>query len=132
MKPLRHIAILLLLTLCVAGCHTDKQTLALIDHAEQIVKEYPDSAYNILSAIDPDRLRTTHDRMHHGLIGCEVLYYKRENIGIDSLTRPLYDYYLDSDLHSERARAMYQHAMVNYCENNNADYRGGKVVKFCG
>ena len=121
MKPLRHIAILLLLTLCVAGCHTDKQTLALIDHAEQIVKEYPDSAYNILSAIDPDRLRTKHDRMRHGLVQCESIYYDNVDIQSDSLTRQLFDYYLDSDLHSERARAMYQHAMVNYCENNNAE-----------
>jgi hypothetical protein len=120
MRAFRHI-IAMLLVLVAASCSTDQHTLDLINHAEQIVKEYPDSAYNILSAIDPDRLRTTHDRMHHSLVQCESIYYDNVDIQSDSLTRQLFDYYLDSDLHSERARAMYQHAMVKYCENNNAE-----------
>lgn len=120
MRAFRHI-IAVLLVLVTASCSTDQHTLDLINHAEQIVKEYPDSAYNILSAIDPDRLRTTHDRMHHSLVHCESIYYNNVDIQSDSLTRQLFDYYLDSDLHSERARAMYQHAVFMFKSGNNAE-----------
>ena len=121
MRIFRTILTPLLLLLAVVGCRSERATLDAIEHAEHIVKDYPDSALRILNTIEPRHLHTQHDKMRHGLITCEAIYYNGTDIESDSLTRQLFDYYLDSDSHAERARAMYQHAMVKYCTREYPD-----------
>lgn len=115
-----HTISLLLFVLLGIGCSTDKATLDTIDYAERIAEEQPDSTLLILNSIDTRRLRTKHDEMRLRLITSEALYYQRANIGIDSLTQPLFTYYFDSDLHTERARAMYQCAMAYLQDGEHA------------
>ena len=113
MRLLRHISLLFALMLFV-GCSTDEHTAELIDRAERIVEEHPDSALTIMRSIDPETIYGDRDMAHYRLVYSEALYHSKIDSDNDSLTRPLFDYYLNSDNHSERARAMYQHALVMY------------------
>ena len=115
MRGLRYI-VLLLMTVCV-GCSTSADTLALIEQSERVAIDYPDSALILIERVDPDRVYGKRDKAHYRLAYSEALYHNQIDSDCDSLTRPLFDYYYDSDLHAERARAMYQHGlvMVNRC-----------------
>lgn len=124
MRIFRTILTPLLLLLAVVGCRSERATLDAIEHAEHIVKDYPDSALRIVRGVNPDNLRGKRDKMHYRLVLSEALYHNRIDSDCDTLTRPLFDYYMYSDSHAERARAMYQHAMANYYieENTKAMY----------
>lgn len=110
-----------LCALALAGCATDEHTAELIRRAESVVAEHPDSALNIVRSIDADRIRSRHDIAHYQLVMSEVYYYNIIDSDNDSITHPMAEYYMYSDIHSERARAMYQHALVKYNAKNNAE-----------
>lgn len=119
MRLLLHIAVLC--SIVFVGCTTDKRTAALIRHAEDIAIEHPDSALRVIRSIDPRALRGDHDIAHYQLVYSESLYYNIIDSDNDSLTRPMAEYYLYDDNHAERARAMYQHAIVRVNAKNNAE-----------
>lgn len=106
-----HLGVVILL-LTVAGCSTDKQTAELIKRAESIAVDKPDSAIKIMRSIDSRSLRSKHDLAYYRLVYSEALYYNYTEGENDSLTQLMADYYISSDNHAERARAMFQHAMV--------------------
>lgn len=119
MRLLLHIAVLC--SIVFVGCTTDKRTATLIRHAEDIAIEHPDSALRVIRSIDPRALRGDHDIAHYQLVYSESLYYNIIDSDNDSLTRPMAEYYLYDDNHAERARAMYQHAIVRVNAKNNAE-----------
>lgn len=119
MRSLQYI--LFLLCLIVAGCTTSDRTIALIEQSERVVVDYPDSALLLIRSVDPDRVYGRRDKAHYRLAMSEAMYYNRIDCNCDSLTRPLFDYYYDSDLHAERARAMYQHGLVMQNAHSNAE-----------
>ncbi|MBO5972072.1 MAG: hypothetical protein J6Q07_03565 [Alistipes sp.] len=96
----------------VVGCATDPHVVEQISHAEAIAMEKPDSALIIMRSIDPTLVRGRHDNAHYNLVYSESLYYNAIDSDNDSITRPMVEYYMSSDNHAERARAMYQHAQV--------------------
>lgn len=108
------------LMLCI-GCSSDEATMADIYHAEAIAEEYPDSALTIMRSIDADKIRTEKDMMRYRLVYSEAAYYGELHIDKDSLTTPLFNYYYaNHKSHDERARAMYQHALVMRAKGENA------------
>ena len=102
------------------GCATDKRSAELIAYAEEIAMELPDSALRVVQSIDPESLRGRHDRAHYKLVVAEAHYYNRLAVDRDTIAQPLFDYYIESDNHAERARALYQHALVMQAEGENA------------
>lgn len=97
----------------LVGCKaTDKQTVALIDRAEQLCSEMPDSALSIIQSVDADLIRDDVNRARYRLVYSEALYHNYIDSDCDTLTRPMAEYYMDSGRHAERARALYQHALV--------------------
>ena len=107
--------ILHLITLCAliaTGCTTDKDILTLLDHSEQIQKENPDSALTIMRSINPRQIHGKEDMMRYRLLYSEAAYYNRIVVDNDSLTLPLISYYYMSNEHDKRARALYQHALI--------------------
>ena len=94
------------------GCATDKRSAELIAYAEEIAMELPDSALRVVQSIDPKSVRGKHDRAHYKLVVAEAHYYNRLAVDRDTIAQPLFDYYIESDNHAERARALYQHALV--------------------
>ena len=114
---------LVAMVVCVVvavGCATDKRSAELIAYAEEIAMELPDSALRVVQSIDPESVRGKHDRAHYKLVFAEVHYYNRLAVDRDTIAQPLFDYYIESDNHAERARALYQHALVMQAEGENA------------
>ena len=110
----------LLLIIILEGCSVDSKTHKLIRHAEEIAMELPDSALRVVQSIDPESVRGKHDRAHYKLVVAEAHYYNRLAVDRDTIAQPLFDYYIESDNHAERARALYQHAIVMQAEGENA------------
>lgn len=117
---MRVLGVIFFAVLVLVGCGTDKQTMQLIGEAESVMIEYPDSALSIMRSIDPATIRGDEDMAHYRLAMAEAMYYNYVDDGRDSLTTLFYDYYLDSDDHAIRARALYQHALVMQSEGENA------------
>lgn len=114
---------LVAMVVCVVvavGCATDKRSAELIAYAEEIAMELPDSALRVVQSIDPESVRGRHDRAHYKLVVAEAHYYNRLAVDRDTIAQPLFDYYIESDNHTERARALYQHALVMQAEGENA------------
>lgn len=117
-------AITLIFTTCCllhVCCSTDQHTAELISHAESIAIEHPDSALSIIRSVIPNHIRGKHNKAHYQLVYSEALYYNRIFSDNDSITRPMANYYMTSDNHNERTRALYQHANVLKSSGNNAE-----------
>ena len=104
----------LFVALCVAlfaGC-SDGDELRRLDEAEKIMEVEPERALEIVEGVDLANMRTEEGRARYALIYSEACYYNYVDLESDSLTRPMMRYYLESEEHGERARAMYQHAVI--------------------
>lgn len=104
----------LFVALCVAlfaGC-SDGDELRRLDDAEKIMEVEPERALEIVEGVDLANMRTEEGRARYALIYSEACYYNYIDVESDSLTRPMMRYYLESEEHGERARAMYQHAVI--------------------
>lgn len=104
----------LFVALCMAlfaGC-SDGDELRRLDEAEKIMAVEPERALEIVEGVDLANMRTEEGRARYALIYSEACYYNYIDVESDSLTRPMMRYYLESEEHGERARAMYQHAVI--------------------
>lgn len=99
--------------LMFVGCKTtDKHDAMLISRAEKLCVDKPDSALSIIRKVDRQHIHGDEDIAHYRLVYSEVLYHNRIDSDCDTLTRPMADYYMSSTNHEQRARALYQHALV--------------------
>lgn len=117
---MRLLSGLLLVVLLFVGCSSDERNMQLIGEAESVMIEHPDSALNIIRSIDMATIHGDEDMAHYRLVLAEACYYNRVPVGRDSIAVPLFDYYVNSDDHTKRARALYQHALVMQSERENA------------
>lgn len=117
---MRKLSVVFIAVLVLVGCSTDEHTMQLIDRAERVMIEHPDSALNIVRSIDVETIRGEEDMAYYRLAMAEACYYNRIAPSRDSIAQPLFDYYLESDDHAKRARALYQHALVMQSEGENA------------
>lgn len=116
-------------TLCFAifvawlgvGCTTDEAIIERINKAESIAEERPAEALAIMQRIDHDDICGDKDNARYALVYSEVLYHNDIKVDNDSLTLPMMMYYLDSDNHDERVRALYQHALVKAAAHNHGE-----------
>ncbi|MBO5890833.1 MAG: hypothetical protein J6Q28_05340 [Alistipes sp.] len=104
--------ILIALLVFVVGCTTPQHTLELINRSESVAEEHPDSSLLLIEQVNKRSVRGKQDKAHYRLVYSEALYHNQIDSDCDSLTRPLFDYYYNSNCHEERARAMYQHGLV--------------------
>ena len=112
-----------LITICflAVGCSTSQATLELIERSESMAEEHSDSALLYIESVDATTIRGKRDMARYRLAYSEALYYNQIDSDCDSLTRPLFEYYYRSDCHDERARAMYQHALVKMRQGDNPE-----------
>ena len=106
----------LVLAVCMvlmAAC-SSRDALRSIERAEQLMTVNPEEALRIIEGVDAEALRTEEDRARYGLVYSEAYYYNYIDVDADTLTQGMMRYYLESDNHPERARAMFQHALVAY------------------
>ena len=95
----------------VVGC-TSGDIRQKIAQAEALAEAEPTEALAIMESINPADVRGKGDNAHYALVYSEALYYNRVVVDSDSLTQKMVDYYRYSERHDERARALYQHALV--------------------
>lgn len=117
---MRKLGIIFFAVLLLIGCSTDQQTMQLIERAEGVVLEHPDSALHLIRSVDADAIRGEEDMSRYRLVMAEACYYNLIVPSRDSIAEPLFEYYLDSDDHAMRARALYQHALVMQSDGENA------------
>lgn len=97
--------------LCFTGC-SSRTAMQQVAQAEAIVESNPQEALAIVEHIDRNDICGKHNRARYTLLLSETLYLNYIDTLSDATTRPMMEYYLDSDIHDERARALYQHALV--------------------
>ena len=93
---------------------SSREALRSMERAEQLLEDAPEEALRVMEGVDGEALRTEEDRARYALVYSEACYYSYIDIDADTLTQPMMRYYLESDNHAERARAMFQHAVVAY------------------
>lgn len=101
---------------CVAmlliGCSTDSKVMEQIYDAENLAQKSPQRALEVINSVERSSVRGERDKARYALVFSEVMYYSYIDSDCDTLSRPMAEYYLHSDNHSERARALYQHALI--------------------
>ena len=110
--------ILVILSFVLVGCSTSPATLSLIERSEQLAIDHPDSALNIIRSVDPSTIYGRDDRARYTLALCEAYYYNHQDAACDSLVQQLFDHYLTSDRHHERARALFQYGFSKMCSKD--------------
>ena len=93
---------------------SSREALRSMERAEQLLEDAPEEALRVMEGVDGEALRTEEDRARYALVYSEACYYSYIDVDVDTLTQPMMRYYLESDNHAERARAMFQHAVVAY------------------
>lgn len=93
---------------------SSREALRSMERAEQLLEDAPEEALRVMEGVDGEALRTEEDRARYALVYSEACYYSYIDVDVDTLTLPMMRYYLESDNHAERARAMFQHAVVAY------------------
>ncbi len=99
--------------LLVTGC-SNEQAMDDIARAEQMVEEDPAEALAILDGIDYSELSSEEAKARYTLVCSEAHYYDGLVMYSETQSEQMMRYYLESDNHAERARAMYQHALSVY------------------
>ena len=93
---------------------SSREALRSMERAEQLLEEAPEEALSVMEGVDGEALRTEEDRARYALVYSEACYYSYIDVDVDTLTQSMMRYYLESDDHNQRARAMFQHAVVAY------------------
>lgn len=102
----------------IIGCNSQKTTdgeiLKKLDYVEQIVEEQPDEAFEIISKIDRSRVLGEEHIARYALLYSEACYYNRMFVDVDTLTHLAVQYFSNSDMHDEHARAHFQQGYIMY------------------
>lgn len=93
------------------GCNSRAD--ALLERANSLMREHPDSALTIIESIDPDRLSDDEDKAFYALLMTEARYYTGPDQTEDSLINIAASYYHLRDNNPLRARAYYQKGMIH-------------------
>lgn len=111
---------LLLVCGAIVGC-TRGDLLERIDYAERIAVDNPAEALDVMRSIPRDEIRGNRSKVRYALVYSETMYHNYIDSDSDTLTRAMAEYYLESDDHAERARALYQHALVKRMQGELAE-----------
>ena len=100
------------LAVLLIGCSTDSRVMEQIYEAEALIPEEKERALELIRGVDRSAVRGKGDQARYALVFSEVLYHNYIDSDNDSLSRPMARYYMLSSNHAERARALYQHALI--------------------
>lgn len=100
------------LAMLLVGCSTDSRVMEQIYEAEALIQQNPTEALEAIRSVERKSLRGDRDKARYALVMHEAMYHNYVDTDSDSLSRPMADFYMTSDNHAERARALYQHALI--------------------
>lgn len=108
MKPSLFFPALVLVALfSLPGCRYNREQKQLIDLAERIIEEHPDSALLLLNTFQKESLTSAQDKARYCVVK-SIAYNKCYfNIASDSLIRFAVDYYKDRKDYAYRMKAWY-------------------------
>lgn len=120
---LRHTTTLMLcgIVALTLGACSEREAMAKVERAESIMAENPEEALDIVAQVDNNDIHSKHGHARYALVYSEALYHNYIDIQSDTLVRPMMEYYMRSDRHSERARALYQYALVAHTAQREAE-----------
>lgn len=107
---MKKILTITLLVIAIVSCKRNYETLLSVDN---IIEQKPDSAFVILSAIDPADLFWEKDRAYYALLYTQAQYKTKKCISDDSLISIATDYYEDSNDDKMLARSYMYKGCVN-------------------
>ena len=85
-----------LINLLSLGCRKDNPTTLILDNAQNVMSEYPDSSLNILNRIEIKDLKTKEHHARYALLYSQALDKNYIDITNDSLIQVAVNYYKDS------------------------------------
>lgn len=85
-------AAVILMGISMVACGDSDQT-PLLERAESLMEEHPDSALGLLSAVDRQRLRGSEEKARYALLMTQAIVKNGFVIHSDSLLRPAIDHY---------------------------------------
>ena len=108
---LLYIITLLSLTFCVASCSGDSQRETL-DRADTLMEAHPDSALNILKAIDKSKLGSKKEQARYALLMSMALDKNYIDTTTFDVLQPAIDYYLKKGNPDEKLRTYYYQGSI--------------------
>ncbi len=102
-----------LLSLLLVGCGV-KRDCSILDQAERLIYQHPDSAYMLLSPIKLDDMGDEQSRARFALLYTMALDSKGIEVKRDSLTSVALEYYKDHGSEYQRASAYLYAAKIDY------------------
>ena len=107
--------------LFVVGCTHHAAEMDDVERAESLLMSDPVEALAIMESIDREHIATNSELAHYALVYSEACYYNRKLITSDSLTSICFNYFKHRNDHDHRARACFQHGMVQQLANQNPE-----------
>ncbi|MBO7323212.1 MAG: tetratricopeptide repeat protein [Bacteroidales bacterium] len=111
------ILVLALTISLLSACSKSSQIDKIIDRAEAVIMEHPDSALEMLDKIERVELAEGKQRSKFSLLYAQAMNKNYIDSNSDSLTAVALEYYKDNGTDREKALAYYYHGVIKY----NAD-----------
>ena len=115
---MRRVVPILFLIFLIFSCTSQRQTSALLEQADSLIQEHPDSSLVILQGIDRSRLASKEQRAFYALLLAQALDLNGIVVKSDSIITPALDYYRSHGPAEHQLRNCYNAAVI---ANNAGD-----------
>lgn len=105
--------LILSLLLFLTSCHkrTPRSVVNILQQAEALLSEHPDSSLHLLKSINPDLLYTTRRKAQFALLYCDAKNLNDLSTPYDTLPDIAVNYYLRHGNEDQKARVYYHRAL---------------------
>lgn len=123
-RQILHIAIVLfqmyfsLYILLLTGCkHTSNSDIILMNNAERLMEDHPDSALMLLNNVDTNAICSNKDKARYSLLMTMALDKNIMDLN-DSILQPAVNYYLKRGTADQKMRTKYYQGVLEYQNEN--------------
>ena len=113
MRPICHLPVLMLLLLacCITSC-TDHKNQEVLNRAESLMEDHPDSALTILKGIEKSSLSSKEEQARYSLLMSMALDKNYIDTTSFDVLQPAIDYYLEKGNPTEKLRTYYYQGRI--------------------
>ena len=102
---------LLLLACCITAC-TNRENKEVLNHAESLMEDHPDSAWTILKGIEKSSLSSKEEQARYSLLMSMALDKNYIDTTSFDVLQPAIDYYLEKGNPTEKLRTYYYQGRI--------------------
>jgi hypothetical protein len=118
----------------VISCNGNSEVDSQLNRAEDIMNQYPDSAFTILGSIDKEHLNSDADRARYALLMSQALDKNYIDTTTFDVLQPALDYFLRNGSADEKLKTYYYQGRIYQNRENNDSamqsfMRGGEYCK---